>query len=321
MKEDSNDDDSTDDGRDDDSVEYNDGPLFALNAYSFQATCSDESMTWTSYFSTSTCSSYTATEAVVFSEMLDMCEPLDDYTLPWLQVIPATQPTPSPVAAPTMSPAASSVTTLSDGDSTLATIPSNVDRFVSCDPYNTSDTNDAKMNYQVCSFIMCDNEKVFVSGGCNSESTSTNDNNSGTVDGDDIDDDNDYHYASYDNTGSCSGHQFVRLFRADSDTGEEVQVKKADDGCGLCVAFKYESPSHGGCQTYSLRQGCYGSDSCSGQLNLRITTIGYVQHSCVKVTPTGSDGNYLKRVEFSVSQVSEWVRYCYYMSNVLPLLQ
>jgi hypothetical protein len=63
-------------------------------------------------------------------------------------------------------------------------------------------------------------------------------------------------------SGSYVGDPFYRLY---DDVGN--QVASNDDACGLGAEITYNHPSSAvGCAIYTLKQGCYGSGSCSGQM-------------------------------------------------------
>ena len=83
---------------------------------------------------------------------------------------------------------------------------------------------------------------------------------------------------------SCFGDQFIRLFNADG-----LEVAQNDDGCDLCSAISYISPSDvGGCSKYTIRQGCFSSGSCGGQLQVAIsntTTWSYEVNYPTKRVP------------------------------------
>lgn len=66
--------------------------------------------------------------------------------------------------------------------------------------------------------------------------------------------------SGYPGTGSCKGDTYIRLVKENG-----VEVASNDDSCGACSSLKYYIPFYEPCQTYSLREGCYDSSSCSGQ--------------------------------------------------------
>lgn len=57
---------------------------------------------------------------------------------------------------------------------------------------------------------------------------------------------------------SCSGDTFFRLY----DSVSVQQVAYGDQECGSCAKVQYSS-GYNGCQTYTLRMGCWSSWSCS----------------------------------------------------------
>lgn len=100
-----------------------------------------------------------------------------------------------------------------------------------CSPFKASFSNDATDRYSVCSIYACGGDKITINGGC------------------------------FNRTGSdgsfCYEDQFFRLF-----DGHGNEVTSNDDFCRMCSAIHYRA--RGSCQTYELRQGCYGSVSCHG---------------------------------------------------------
>jgi len=57
--------------------------------------------------------------------------------------------------------------------------------------------------------------------------------------------------------GACNGDTYMRLLDA---SGSEIALN--DDTCGVCssITMKFNAP----CQTYTVKQGCFGSSSCGG---------------------------------------------------------
>ncbi|CAM9647962.1 unnamed protein product, partial [Ectocarpus fasciculatus] len=64
--------------------------------------------------------------------------------------------------------------------------------------------------------------------------------------------------------GSFSGDTYFRLYRGDDE------VYSNDDSCGLGSTISYAPFGIAECTLFSLRQGCYGSDSCSGTTQVEI---------------------------------------------------
>lgn len=61
----------------------------------------------------------------------------------------------------------------------------------------------------------------------------------------------------------CFGDTFIRLFDSNN-----VMVAADNDYCGLCSQITYNVPISSSCQTFTLSEGCYSTESCSGMLNL-----------------------------------------------------
>ena len=117
-------------------------------------------------------------------------------------------------------------------------------RFV-CNPYSTSNTFSATTNVAICVFDACGGSSLVISS-CSSSSSGGG--NSG---------------------GSCSGDQYIRLY---NEQGYEV-ASDDDSGCSSdCSKIQYTTPAGSGCQQYSLSQGCYSSESCSGQFAVKMST-------------------------------------------------
>jgi len=61
--------------------------------------------------------------------------------------------------------------------------------------------------------------------------------------------------------GSCTGDTYLRLY--DPSTGLELAANDDYNG-SLCSQITYTFTAS--CRTYQLREGCYSSGSCSGQV-------------------------------------------------------
>lgn len=100
-----------------------------------------------------------------------------------------------------------------------------------CSPYSTTNTNYDTQNYDTCFIYSCPGSQL-VASGCNAE---------------------------------CVGDQYFILLNYD-----DVEVAVNDDGagadCGLCAEITYTTTQ--ACQVYSLREGCYGSESCGGEVDV-----------------------------------------------------
>lgn len=62
--------------------------------------------------------------------------------------------------------------------------------------------------------------------------------------------------------GVCSGDTYLRLYLGDQEIADN------DDKCNVCSSLAFSTPSTEGCNTYTLRQGCYGSGQCSGTVKI-----------------------------------------------------
>ena len=96
-----------------------------------------------------------------------------------------------------------------------------------CPAYSASNTYSTTQNYAICSITACAGDTVLMT----------------TL-----------------SPGSCNGDSYLRLY--DPSTGEELASN--DDYSGLCSQITYSFTSS--CRTYELREGCFSSYSCSGQV-------------------------------------------------------
>jgi hypothetical protein len=102
-----------------------------------------------------------------------------------------------------------------------------------CPSYSVSNTNYAEQNYASCEVYACPGSTIVISG-CG--------------------------------PGACSGDQYLSLYDSSN-----YQVASNDDNCGLCSEITYITSQP--CQTYSIHEGCYGSNSCGGTLSVIITSL------------------------------------------------
>ena len=100
--------------------------------------------------------------------------------------------------------------------------------YLSCSAYSASNTNDATINYSICSISACPGNTVTMTT-----------------------------FAP----GSCTGDTYLRLY--DPSTGLELAANDDYNG-SLCSQITYTFTAS--CRTYQLREGCYSSGSCSGQV-------------------------------------------------------
>lgn len=110
-----------------------------------------------------------------------------------------------------------------------------------CAPYSVSATDSATTNYAVCAVAACPGDRITI------ESVS----------------------------GTCVGDQYIRLF-----SGSTQLSYNDDGGDGVCSKLSYTFSSSGDCDTYELREGCYGSDACSGTFAVNTAASGCLA-SCV----------------------------------------
>jgi hypothetical protein len=99
---------------------------------------------------------------------------------------------------------------------------------LSCSAYSASNTNSATINYSICSISACPGNTVTMTT-----------------------------FAP----GSCTGDTYLRLY--DPSTGLELAANDDYNG-SLCSQITYTFTAS--CRTYQLREGCYSSGSCSGQV-------------------------------------------------------
>jgi hypothetical protein len=98
----------------------------------------------------------------------------------------------------------------------------------SCSSFSVTNTNSGTINYATCSFTACPGDTVVM---------------------------------STFSPGSCTGDTYLRLF--DPSTGN--QLAENDDFNGsLCSQITYTFTAS--CRAYTLREGCYQSLTCGGQV-------------------------------------------------------
>jgi len=122
--------------------------------------------------------------------------------------------------------------------------------YTECEMFTASNTNSALINYQTCFFYACPGTSATINTCDNSASRSY----------------------------SCVGDTYLRLFDA---TGSFLTSNDDMGGvCGACSSLSYTFGQP--CQYYSLREGCFGSSSCSGTVHISSNvaiTIGIAYHS------------------------------------------
>jgi lysyl endopeptidase len=98
---------------------------------------------------------------------------------------------------------------------------------LTCPAYSASNTNSATINYFICPIFACPGNTVTMT----------------TL-----------------SPGSCNRDTYLRLY--DPSTGEQLAFN--DDFGGLCSQMTYTFTAS--CRTYELREGCWSSGSCGGQV-------------------------------------------------------
>lgn len=162
-------------------------------------------------------------------------------------LVPTTGPTVAPLISASVAPIATSTVAPTTTSSTVAptSSPSVASTIAAptilsqCAMFTASNTNYAIINYQTCSFYVCPGTSVTISTCDNSAS---------------------HNY-------SCVGDTYIRLFNS---TGSLVTYNDDMNGiCGSCSGFSYKFNQP--CQYYSLHEGCYGSNTCSGTAHISST--------------------------------------------------
>ena len=100
--------------------------------------------------------------------------------------------------------------------------------YFSCPSYSASNTNSATINYSTCPIYGCPGNTVTMTTLA---------------------------------PGSCIRNKYLRLY--DPSTGSELAFNDDTPG-GLCSQIVYTFTAS--CRTYQLREGCYSSGSCGGQV-------------------------------------------------------
>lgn len=78
-----------------------------------------------------------------------------------------------------------------------------------------------------------------------------------------------------DGCSKCSGYQFFRLYNS---AGVQLTTSEAySSTCYPCGEIRYFQPSISQCEKFTLRQGCYLQNTCSGKVRLRVynSTTGW----------------------------------------------
>jgi len=153
-----------------------------------------------------------------------------------------------------MSPPSTRPTTLSTRVPTA--LPTRATPFIMCAPFTAAATASVSRNFATCQFAMCGAQSVTVNGCPSAQAPQV----------------------------SCSGDTLLRLF----DSGGR-QLMSNDDGCGTgqftkCSRLTWSATDkyiaqYGACQTFTVRQGCFGSGTCSGTVQI----LGNIMSA-----PTGS---------------------------------
>lgn len=71
-----------------------------------------------------------------------------------------------------------------------------------------------------------------------------------------------------DGCSRCSGYQFFRLYNS---AGVQLTTTEAySSTCYPCGEIRYFQPSISQCEQFTLRQGCYLQNTCSGRVRMRV---------------------------------------------------
>ncbi len=102
---------------------------------------------------------------------------------------------------------------------------------VSCTSYTATQTANATQNYAICKIVACPGFTVRATM-CEGETLQL---------------------------ATCTGNTFLQVY----DSTDTQMIASNDDFCGRCSAVSFRALSKA-CQKYTIRQGCFGSTSCSG---------------------------------------------------------
>eukprot|EP00981_Chlorochromonas_danica_P012659 scaffold5245_cov183-Ochromonas_danica.AAC.10 len=122
-------------------------------------------------------------------------------------------------------------------------IDSGSNNYYYCPIYSASDTNSA-ISFSTtsqCYLSMCPGDTISL-GSCSS-------------------------YAHGGVYPECSGNQLLRLVDI---YGNEVATSSTS--CSGCAELSYTVPSYTSCQMYTIWEGCYSAESCSGQVGIYLFT-------------------------------------------------
>lgn len=126
-----------------------------------------------------------------------------------------------------------------------------------CPAYSAKNTDYATQNYAKCQFVACAGQDVEISG-----------------------------------CGACSGDQYLDLYV--DYYGSYTEITSSDDDCGYCSYMAFTATYAYGddaCFTYTIQEGCYQDQSCSGTVT--VTGASY----CVNCSSAnGLSGNLVKHM-------------------------
>ena len=138
-------------------------------------------------------------------------------------------------------------------------LPRSLNNWLFCDPFNSHDTSSAMTDSSTCMIELCEGDQLLATL-CSSENEQA----------------------------TCAGDSFLRLIGFNSST-----IALNDDTCDRCSQIEYFvnasssiiQEGGGGCQNYTLMEGCWDSESCSGKVAVYITHPTF-QPTSLPTSPT-----------------------------------
>jgi hypothetical protein len=152
---------------------------------------------------------------------------------------PSVVPTTIPTRRPTIVPTAVPSRTPTFAPSVLPTLQPSFNAKqvgqVSCAPYTATQTTNATQNYVPCTIVACPGYTVRATM-CEGETVQL---------------------------ATCTGNSYLQVY----DGTNTVKIASNDDFCGRCSGISFLATGTT-CQKYTIRQGCFGSTSCSGTVGV-----------------------------------------------------